>query len=84
MIAALNDLDVLAADLQNAYLNAPCAEKIWFEGGAKCGEDKGKVLILVQALYGLKSAGASWRSAFAQTLRDLYFKLTQADPDVYI
>jgi hypothetical protein len=34
----------------------PCHEKIWFEGGLECGEDKGKVLIVIRPLYGLKSA----------------------------
>ncbi len=27
-----------------SYLNAMCNKKIWFEGGLKCGEDKGKVI----------------------------------------
>jgi hypothetical protein len=33
MLAALNRLDVVACNLENAYLNAPFMEKIWFEGG---------------------------------------------------
>ena len=28
-MAALNDLEVKAADIQNAYLTAPVSEKIW-------------------------------------------------------
>jgi hypothetical protein len=32
LVAGLNDLNVLAGDVTNAYLNAPCREKIWFEG----------------------------------------------------
>ena len=28
LVAALNDLDVFACDIGNAYLNAPCKEKI--------------------------------------------------------
>ena len=28
-IAALNNLSVLGCDIQNAYLTAPCREKIW-------------------------------------------------------
>ena len=56
-IAALNGVDVMPCDLENMYLNAMCREKIWFEGGNKCGEDKGKVLIVVRALYGLKYMG---------------------------
>jgi hypothetical protein len=84
MLAALNGLDVLACDLENAYLNAPCKENIWFEGGIECGEDNGIVLVLVRALYGLKSAGSSWRSTLAQALRDLGFESTLADPDVWL
>ena len=30
LIAGLNELDVLAADVTNAYLNAKCRKKIWF------------------------------------------------------
>jgi Reverse transcriptase (RNA-dependent DNA polymerase) len=74
----------MACDLENAYLNAPCGEKIWFEGGLECGEDQGKVLVLVRALYGLKSAGASWRSALAKVLVDIGFESTRADADVWI
>ena len=43
LIAALNGLDILACDIGNAYLNAPCHEKIWFLGGAEVGtEQQGK------------------------------------------
>ena len=56
-IAALNGVDIMSCDLDNAYLNAMCREKILFEGGTKCGEDKVKVLIVVRAFYGLKSVG---------------------------
>jgi hypothetical protein len=84
LIAALNDLDIMLCDLENAYLNAPCREKIWFEGGIECGEDYGKVCIVVHSLYGLKSAGAAFRSALAQTLRDLGYESSKADPDVWL
>jgi hypothetical protein len=73
MLAVLNGLDVMACDLENANVNAPCMEKIWFEGGLECGSDKGKVCVVVHALYGLKSAGASWGAMLAQALRWLCF-----------
>ena len=84
LIAALNGVDIKSCDLENAYLNAPCKEKIWFEGGKECGDEIGKVLIVVRALYGLKSAGNSWRNALAEVLSDLHFESTKADPDVWI
>jgi len=37
LIAALNDLEVYAADVGNAYLNATCQEKIWTVAGKEFG-----------------------------------------------
>jgi hypothetical protein len=83
-LAALNDLDVMSCDIGNAYLNAPCREKIWCKAGTEFGSDKGKVLKVVRALYGLKSSGASWRAMFAQTLSDLGYVSSKADPDLWL
>jgi hypothetical protein len=81
--AAINGLDLMACDVGNAYLHAPCKEKVWFLGGAEAGEDKGKILVIIRALYGLKSSGASWRSMLSQSLRDMGFENSIADPDVW-
>ena len=52
MIAALNDLDVSATDVGNAYLNAPCREKVWYESGLEWGANEtGKVMVIERALY---------------------------------
>ena len=32
-VAAMNDLDILACNIQNAYLTAKCQEKIWTIAG---------------------------------------------------
>jgi hypothetical protein len=37
-LAALNDLQILSADIQGAYLNAPCREKIYVRCGPEFGE----------------------------------------------
>jgi hypothetical protein len=39
MLAALNDLQVKTADIENAYLTAPVSEKIWITLGPKFGKD---------------------------------------------
>ena len=83
-ITSVNGVNVMSCNLENAYLNAMCREKIWFEGGTKCGEDKGKMLIVVREFYGLKSTGSSLCAALAQLLKDLDFVSTLADPDVWI
>ena len=84
LITGINYLDKLAGDVTDAYLNSKYCEKIWFKGGIETGEDKGKVLIITRALYGLKLSGAAWRADLAATLQDLKFTSTQADPDVWI
>ena len=82
MIAALNSLDIMSCDTENSYRNATNREHIWFEGGIEYGEDKGKVLVVVRSLYGLKSSGLAWRAALAEELVQLGFKSTRADPYV--
>ena len=83
-IAALNDLQVLACDIQNAYLTAQCREKIWIKAGPEFGSEAGKLMLVVRALYGLKSSGAAFRALLAETLYDLGYVPTKADPDVWI
>jgi shikimate kinase len=67
----LNNLEHVAADVGNAYLNADCREKIWFIAGPEFGTKKGKVLIIFKALYGLKSSSAAWRALFSSMLHKL-------------
>ncbi len=57
MLAALNLLGVMAADIMNAYITGPCKEKIWIELGSEFRKDKGKNTIIVRTLDCLKSAG---------------------------
>ena len=83
-IAALNGLKVLSADIQNAYLTAKSREKIWTIAGPEFGSDAGKKMIIVRALYGLKSSGAAFRSLLAETLADLGYTPSYADPDVWM
>ena len=83
-IAALNGLKVMACDIQNAYLTADCREKIWTIGGPEFGSEAGTIFLIKKALYGLKSAGAAFCSLLADTLVDVGYRPTKADPDVWL
>jgi hypothetical protein len=48
-IAALNDLKVLGADVQNAFLTAPNKEKDWMIAGPEFGADKRKTFLVTRA-----------------------------------
>jgi hypothetical protein len=84
-IAALNELEVMTGDIQNAYLTAPCKEKITITCGPEFGEDEGKTAEIVLALYGLKSSGAaSYSEHLTNCLTHLGFQTCLADNDVWI
>ena len=86
LTVALNDLSFLAADVGNAYLNAPCREKFYIECGAKLfGEqNKGKMAVIVRALHRFKSVGTSWRNHLSTMIQNqLKYKCCKADQYTY-
>ena len=81
-ITALNDLKILACDIHNAHLTAQCRQKIWTITGPEFGSDAGKLMIVVRALYGLKSSGAAFIAFIAKTFYNIGYTPSKADPDV--
>ena len=51
--------------------------------GPEFGSDQGSVMILKKAVYGLKNAGHSWHRTLSQSIQDIGYRPTRADPDVY-
>ena len=49
-IAALNELEVMACDIQNTYMTADCHEKIWTRAGPEFGSEAGTILSIRKAL----------------------------------
>jgi len=83
--AALMGLDVWAADVQNAYLQAPTTEKFYAICGPEFGtENIGRRAIIVRALYGMKSSGQDFRNWLRKCLSEtLGWEHSLADPDVW-
>jgi Reverse transcriptase (RNA-dependent DNA polymerase) len=84
MLAALNGLEVLQADVEGAYLNAKTAEKLYTKCGPEFGEFKGRLAVIRRALYGTKTAAASWRATISKVIEDLGFEMCLADNDVWM
>jgi hypothetical protein len=69
LYAALNDLDILSADIQNAYLNAPTKDKLYMMASLEFGSNNVNLhVLIVRALYWLQSLGAHWQEHMASTL----------------
>ncbi len=83
--AALNELEVTAADIRNAYLQAPSSQKHYIICGPEFGlENQGRKALITRALYGGKSAGKDFRNHLRACMRHLNFESCLADPDVWM
>ena len=84
-LASLNDLEVKAGDVMNAYVQAPVTEKVWTTLGDEWGPDiTGKKAIIVRAIYGLKSSGAAFRAHLADCMGHLGYSPCKADNDLWM
>ena len=83
--AALNKVDVNAADIRNAYLQAPSSQKNYIICGLEFGlEHVGKHALIHRALYGGKTAGRDFRNHLRSCMKFLGFEPCPADPDVWM
>jgi hypothetical protein len=83
--AALNGLDLMSSDIQNAYLQAPITEKYWTTCGPEFGPElQGRKARIVRALYGTKTAGADFRNHLRDCMDMLGYMPCRADPDLWI
>jgi hypothetical protein len=86
LLAALNDLDVLSADIKNTYLSAPIHpdEKYWIKAGPEFGSDERRPAMVVRALYGLCSSVAQFHVHLANVLQSVGYQSCKTDLDVWI
>ena len=71
-IAAQEDLEVHAIDVETAFLNAPLDEDLYIVAPPGfVAFEPGSVLKLTRALYGLKQAGRNWNLLVSDQLRGL-------------
>ena len=83
-LAELNNMKVYDADVSQAYLEAFTSEKVCFIVGPEFGELNGHILIIVKALYRLRTSGARFRDKFSQSLRALKFIPCKNEPDIWL
>lgn len=84
LVGELNGLQPMVGDIGNAYLEAYTKEKVYFVAGKEFGSLAGHTLVIVKALYGLRTSGARFHERLADTLRDMGFVPSYADPDLWL
>ena len=70
-LGELNQLEVWGTDIGNAYLEAFTEELLYIIAGPEFGELEGHVLIILKALYGLRSSGLRWWERFSVVLQKM-------------
>ena len=83
-LAELNGLEVFQTDVGNAYLEAYTKEKVFVIAGPEFQELEGHILVIIRALYGLKSSGLRWYERFADVLREMGFAPCPAEPEIWM
>ncbi len=83
-LAEHNDMETWCTDIGNAYLESYTQEKVYIKAGPEFGDREGHTLIIVKALYGLKSSGLRWHERFADVLRVMGFTPSRAEPDIWM
>ena len=80
----LNNLEVLAGDIQNAFLEAQTKEKIFFYTGDEWKVDKDKFVIFVKAFYSIKSSAVHFYNFSVEILgNQIGYNPSLADPDIW-
>jgi Reverse transcriptase (RNA-dependent DNA polymerase) len=80
----LNNVFLMVGDISSAYLEAFTLEKVTFIGCPEFGLLAGHLLIIVRALYGLRTSGARWHDLYADVMCLMGFSPCKADPDVWM
>ena len=84
ILAKMNNLLVCAGDIGNAFLYGRTKEKVYIKAGNEFPEHmRGKRLLIVKALYGLKSSSSRFHEHLSQKLLTLGYKPTKVDADLW-
>jgi hypothetical protein len=81
LLDALNDLQICATDIGNAFLYGRTREKVYIRAGKEFGEHTfGKILIIDKSLYGLRTSSARFHEHLSTKLRSMGYQPSKAYP----
>ena len=85
VIAHKAGLQQLCGNVGNTYVNTYTNEKVYAKAGPEFGQElEESIVVIVKALYGLKTLLERWHAHFSDSLRGLRFEPTRFDNDVWI
>ena len=82
LLTELNQLELWGTDIGNTYLETHTKEKLFIVAGPELDDLEGHILVMDKALYGTRTAGASWHDCLFDVLKKIGFNPSKALPDV--
>ena len=73
LLAELNGLKLMTADVESAYLLAHTKEKICFIAGKEFGDHAGDLMVIDRACYGLRTSGKRYHDFFYDVMQSSVF-----------
>jgi Reverse transcriptase (RNA-dependent DNA polymerase) len=83
-LAELNNLELWATEIGNAYLEAFTLENVYIVAGPEFKEHEGPILILNKAINELRRSGSRWHDRFSQCVSELGFFPCKSETDIWI
>jgi Reverse transcriptase (RNA-dependent DNA polymerase) len=84
LLVEMNDMELWTTDVGNTYLESYTEKKVCFIAGPEFGTLEGLLMIIVRALYGLKSSEKRWHERLFDILVSLGFTSTKTEEDIWI
>ena len=81
-ISEMNELDILACDVQNVYLTPEFREVILTVPRTIFWSEQGSIMVFKMSIYGIKSSGADFRAKLAAPINDIGYTPSKAYSDV--
>ena len=80
----MNDLEITAVGIYNAYLKTETKQKMLFYSRDEWEPDQGKAVVIVRFLYGIKSSSLEYINHLSDILgKYMVFKSSLGDPGVW-
>ena len=84
LICKHQKLSLITADVSTAFPTAPTNEKVWCVAGPEFGDRQGSTVEIKRAMYGLAGSARAFADFRADTIRQLGFVPSRADPDLWV
>ena len=84
LITVANNLQIRVGDIKNAYIQAPCGEKVWSKAGSEFRKYERMKILIEKSLYSLCISERQFWLLLSNKLHGIGFKPSQYDTNAWM